>query len=179
MALGGEENLEKCVAGCSAALGLLDADEAQSVGAVPLGLPPPKSEERLVWRVKTLLRRGGAYARRRQLILAADDFDRALRLLPVDVPALGLDDVVAAAAEASGGAAHKAIADAGGALISTTSTVAKTKTNPPTSSVFAGMREQITRDLERIHVAMRAASGKGKGKGKGEAARARGTGDAP
>ena len=174
LALGGAENVEQCVAGCSAALALLDADEAQSVGAVPLGLPPPKSEERLVWRVKTLLRRGGAYARRRQLILAADDFDRALRLLPVAVPPLGLGGDVAAASSGDGGggggAAPKAIAD----VAAPTSTVAKAQPRAPRApvSAFAGMREQITRDLERIHVAMRAASAKA-------AARARGTEDAP
>ena len=149
LALGGAVQLDACVTDCERALALLDADEAQSIGGVPLGLPPPKSDERLLWRVKTLLRRGGAYARRRQLILAADDFDAALRLLPVDVLAA---DLIAAAGSVAGRAnAAKALADAPASK--------EKETEEPTVRLFAGMRAQITRDLERIHSAMVKAKG--------------------
>jgi dyslexia susceptibility 1 candidate gene 1 protein len=89
---------EGCIADCSAALNILDEDERGSSGAgkimsgagadslsmMTAVLPPKGSDKRKSWVLKTLVRRGAAYAQNKDIDAAIVDYGKACALEPTN-----------------------------------------------------------------------------------------------
>lgn len=88
---------EGCISDCSAALHILDEDErSSSTGKIMSGagadslsmmtavLPPKGSDKRKSWVLKTLVRRGAAYAQNKDIDAAIVDYGKACALDPTN-----------------------------------------------------------------------------------------------
>jgi tetratricopeptide (TPR) repeat protein len=95
-------DLRACVEDCDAALACLEA--AQDEGGLS-GVPPPASDKRRAWVVRTLARRGAAHTALGDLGAARGDYQTALRITPGDEKLL---KDLAAIEERAGGAQAQA-----------------------------------------------------------------------